>query len=158
MADLFDGKLDVILDDKYNSEYELISNIKTTTSEKFKTADIFFLAMIIGYRKHLRLPSDNHNGKEFRPSYFTSLQKNLIYAFVLNLPDFKPEDMVDEKKMMPIYDILREYANGGITWMRENVLNEFLNNNGELHVNSHELTLRLGQMIYDELNPKLAPF
>ncbi|MCO6540717.1 MAG: hypothetical protein J6573_00225 [Lactobacillus sp.] len=149
MADLFDGKRNISLDTSYNMDYEAMN------AANLGIANIFFLALIIGKRNNTKIAVNDHKGKEFRPSYFTPLQKDLIYGLVLNLTGSIP---VDDKEITNIYDELIAYANGGIQWMRNNVFFDCLNDNSAINIESQEIIVRLNQMIYDELNPQQSPF
>ena len=105
-----------------------------------------------------KIISKNQKGKEFRPSYFTSLQRNLLYGLVLNLPDVAPEDIVDDSKINSIFEKLTEYANGGLQWIRDHIFGNVLNEKGEIDVDSETVIIRLNEMIHDEINPEKAPF
>ncbi|MCI1985270.1 MAG: hypothetical protein LKJ69_01765 [Lactobacillus sp.] len=154
MADLFDGKIDIHLDDRYSTDYETIANNLTA----LKIADVYFLCLILGYRSGRSIPADNLKGKEFRPSYFTSLQRNLLYGFALNLPTVKPEDLTNEAQIMPIYAQLSGYANGGMQWLRDRVFSDAQDEAGAIVADADVVVMRLNEMLHDELDPQVAPF
>lgn len=154
MADLFNGKSHVGLDEQYNRDYECL----TSGKNELKIADVYFICLIMGYRNNAKIISKNQKGKEFRPSYFTSLQRNLLCGLILNLPGITPEDIVDDTKINLIFENLTEYANGGLQWIREHVFGDVLNDRGEIDVDSETVIVRLNEMIHDEINPEKAPF
>lgn len=155
MADLMDGKIDIHLDDRYSTDYSALSNKLTGLS----IPDVYFLCLILGYRNGQQIASENNKGKEFRPSYFTAIQRGLLYGFALNLPSVKPEDLTDADQIMPIYDTqLSPYANGGMQWLRDHVFNDALGDDGSISADADVVIIRMNQMLHDELSPDKAPF
>ncbi|WP_054680627.1 hypothetical protein [Lacticaseibacillus sharpeae] len=154
LDNLFDGKVDVKTDSRYQDDYISL----TQNAIGMKTADVYFLSLIIGYRNGMSVPAQDSKGKEFRPSYFTSLQKNLLYGFILNLPDVNIEDMTDGGQIMRIFAECTSYSNGGIEWLRANVFSDQLSESGSINADAEVIIERLNQMIHDQLNPEVAPF
>jgi hypothetical protein len=154
MANLFEGKVDIKTDSRYADDYVTL----TQNGLGMSTGDVYFLCLILGYRNAMSVPSTDTKGKEFRPSYFRSLQQNLLYGFALNLPDVSAEDMTDDKQIMRIYAEFSAYANGGMKWLRANVFADRLSENGAIDASAEDVILRLNQKIYDLLKPEVAPF
>lgn len=153
MDSLFDGKWDIKTASRYRVDYDTL-----TKDGNLKTADIYFLCLILGYLNGEKVASQDAGGKEFRPSYFNSLQKSLLYGFVLNLPEVNVEDMTDGKKIMSIYGEVSAYANGGIEWLRREIFSDQLSNDGEIEAEPVTVIERLSQMIHDQLDPETTPF
>lgn len=153
MANLFDGGIDIRLDDRYDKDYTVL-----TSPKDLALSDIYFMCLILGYKNTQAVASTNTNGKEFRASYFSSLQRDLIYGFVLNLQDVKPEDLTDAEKTMTIYHKLTAYANGGIQWLRDHVFTGMLDENGAIDADPDVVIAQLNGMLHDELDPSAAPF
>ncbi|WP_125570264.1 hypothetical protein [Lacticaseibacillus songhuajiangensis] len=154
MASLFDGKVDVKTDSRYAADYSAL----TQNEIGMTTGDAYFLFLILGYRNGMSIPSQDTKGKEFRPSYFSSLQQNLLYGFALNLPDVTVEDMTDGKETMRIYSEFSAFANGGVKWLRANVFADQLSAEGAINADAGVVIERLNQMIHDQLSPDIAPF
>lgn len=154
MASLFDGKVDIKTDSRYANDYVAL----TQNGLGMTTGDVYFLSLIIGYRNAMTVPSADAKGKEFRPSYFTSLQQNLLYGFALNLSDVSVEDITNSAQIMRIYTEFSAYANGGIEWLRENVFADQLSETGAIDAEAEVVIQRLNQMIHDQLRPEVAPF
>lgn len=154
MTSLFSGEKDIKTDSRYVDDYVAL----TQKDLNMTTGDVYFLSLIIGYRNDMQVPSEDAKGKEFRPSYFSPLQQDLLYGFALNLPDISVEDMTDDKQSKRIYSEFSTYANGGIEWLRAHVFADQLSPGGAINADVKIVIERLNQMIQDQLSPEVAPF
>lgn len=153
MADLFDGKREITISTKYNKDYDSFS--KTNLDE----INFYFLAIILGRLGDRKVPTQpSKNGKKIQPSFFSPVQKDLLYGFALNLPGINLADLADESKIDEIYSTLNDYASGGMQILREKVFGNYLNEKGEIVAKPEEIVIQLNKMIYDELNSTKAPF
>ncbi|AXX65404.1 MAG: hypothetical protein J6584_00095 [Lactobacillus sp.] len=152
MADLFDGKRNLVLGAEYNTDYQ------TLQKAHLELNDSFFLAVMIGYRNQQKIPSNIRRGLEFNSLAFSPVQKELLYGLILSWKNMDLQTMVDNESINQIYEKLIAYANGGLQWLRGNIFPDYLDADGAIVADPSTILLKLNEMIAEEVSSNKAPF
>ena len=100
---------------------EIYDNLKSSNTplgkyKKLDNKDVFIIAACYGFTYGIRKPLKKRFGY-VRPIYFDEKELNILYSIAYN-PEEKLQIYSDFKK---VYEIIEEYANGGIHILKDKV-------------------------------------
>lgn len=86
---------------------------------------IFLLCATLGAKNNRKSPIDN-NGREFRSSYLTNEEENILYSIILNDSDIgrNIEAFNDRDSQVQMRKLLEQYAEGGMDILVDEVFKE----------------------------------
>lgn len=111
--------------EKYEEIYkEINSRFKITY------AQLFTLMVAIGFKNNKKVPLLKY-GREFRSTYLKEDSRTIIYTILLSDKSLNIEfkDLIDNKKFKEYSKVLQEYAEGGMSFLIENIFPENIEKN-----------------------------
>lgn len=148
---IFSGNVNNVTDKRYIAYYNFFKD-----KLGFKLNEAFFMALVIGYSNSKKTEDFISGGVEFRPSYFSGDQQNIIYAIAY---DLYGEDLFkkwSDREFQNSFRLeLNKYANGGMEILKESYFKD-KEINGKINIAYTRYDLDLLRFIYDQINS--APF
>ena len=140
---------------QYNSYYQLlVQNI-----HNLKNCDILIMTAFLGYRKGRQTHIDDITDKnvkrtEIRAEYLDEYQ-SWIYLILNHITEgqlFKDYENESENFGRLMNGPFLDYANAGMDLLIENVLSDYIDDNGAVKVNIYHLEERVMQYLWDEIH------
>ena len=148
---IFSGSVNNVTDKRYIDYYNFLGN-----EFGFKRNEVFFITLVLGYSNSRKTEDFISGGVEYRPSYFSGDQQNIIYAIAY---DLYGEDLFkrwSDREFQNSFRLeLNKYANGGMEILKESYFKD-KEINGKINIGYTGNDLDLLRFIYDQINS--APF
>ncbi|NLW42063.1 MAG: hypothetical protein GXY89_02875 [Tissierellia bacterium] len=145
---IFSGTTNWVMDSRYKKYSDKIISI---FNEEPGHADVFVLCLVLGYKYNSKSEDFVNNGAEFRPSYFTKEQRNIISAIAYDIyGDRFIKELNDKEFKLDFRNLCRKYYNGGMEILIEKVFKD--NMKDEQFLNTYnDYDVDLLRFIIDEL-------
>lgn len=138
-------------DKKHEDAYDLLHE-----KLELEISNLFFISLIIGYRKGVKSNSFAPGKKEFRVSYLNDSQKSIMYTIANECTDGEffsdPSNEVLSKKIIREFQL---YATAGMDIIINDIFKHYTVN-GQLNSAKSDYDVQLLKYLYQELNT--APF